>query len=99
MSINRYQVLVQVLKFKLSLNEKESFTGPMRKFHSYYLVISFRSSIITEVEISSVLGQKMMRQNINNLQAEMNLSNLPNGIYFVKVKSDGASKTIKIIKK
>lgn len=56
------------------------------------------SSIITQVEIISVLGQKMITQNSNGLHTEINLSNLPNGVFFVKVKADGQEKIFRIIK-
>ena len=77
-----------------TFNELSYFPNPVK--NSLFIR---NTSIIAEVEISSVLGQKIMSQNVNNLESEINLSNLPNGIYFVKVKSGGASKTIKIIKK
>lgn len=57
------------------------------------------SSIMTQVEITSVLGQKLMTKNLNDLQTEVDLSNLPDGIYFVKINADQAEKTFRIIKK
>lgn len=56
------------------------------------------SSIITQVEITSVLGQKMTTQNCNGLQAEINLSHLAEGIYLVKVKTENKEKTFRILK-
>jgi len=56
------------------------------------------SSVIDSVEITSLLGQKVVTKTVNDLQAEINLSSLANGIYFVKVTSEGQEKTIKIIK-
>lgn len=56
------------------------------------------SSAIESVEITSLLGQKVVTKTVNDLQAEINLSSLSNGIYFVKVTSEGQEKTIKIIK-
>ena len=56
------------------------------------------SSIISQVEITSLLGQKIMTKNINELQTEINLSNLSNGIYFVMVKADDKEKTFRIVK-
>jgi uncharacterized repeat protein (TIGR01451 family) len=55
------------------------------------------SSTIDEVEITSILGQKMISKKVNDLQAEINLSELSNGVYFVKVSSDGQEKIVKIV--
>lgn len=55
-------------------------------------------STIDAIEITSVLGQKMFSKNVNELQTEVNLSELSNGIYFVKVTSEGQEKTVKIVK-
>lgn len=55
-------------------------------------------STITKIEITSLLGQKIMTKKINDLQTEINLSSLSKGVYFVKVMSEGQEKTMKIIK-
>jgi hypothetical protein len=55
-------------------------------------------TIINNVEISSVLGQIVLSKKVNDLQTEINLSELTNGVYFVKVTSDGKDKTVKIVK-
>ena len=56
------------------------------------------ASLIEEIEITSLLGQRILTKKINELQTELNLSELSNGVYFVKVISGGQEKTIKIIK-
>lgn len=56
------------------------------------------TSLIEEIEITSLLGQKILTKKINELQTELNLSELANGVYFVKVISEGQEKTVKIIK-
>lgn len=58
----------------------------------------FNDTPIDAIEITSVLGQKVKSININNLQAEIDLSELNSGMYFVKVTSLGQEKTVKIIK-
>lgn len=55
-------------------------------------------SIIDKIEITSMLGQKVISQLVNDLQTEVNFSELTNGVYFVKVFSEGQSKTIRIVK-
>lgn len=61
------------------------------------LAISNNSTIDT-VEVISILGQKIMYENVNDLQTTINLSQLPKGIYFVKVSSEGQEKIVKIVK-
>lgn len=56
------------------------------------------SSTIDIVEIISALGQKVRTLKVNNLQTEINLSELTRGMYFVKVTSNGQEKSVKIIK-
>ena len=56
------------------------------------------NSLIDSVEITSVLGQQMLSQKVNSLQADIDMSALSNGIYFVKVTAEGQEKTVKIIK-
>jgi uncharacterized repeat protein (TIGR01451 family) len=61
------------------------------------LTISNNHSI-DSLEITSVLGQQILSQKVNSLQTEIDLSNFSKGIYFVKVTSNEAEKTVKIIK-
>lgn len=56
------------------------------------------ASLIQEIEISTLLDQKIITKKVNDLQTEINLSELSNGVYFVKVKSDGQEKIVKIVK-
>ena len=56
------------------------------------------ASLIEEIEITSLLGQRILTKKINELQTELNLSELTNGVYFVKVFSEDQEKTFKIIK-
>lgn len=50
------------------------------------------------IEITSALGQKILTQKVNDIQTEINLNHFANGIYFVKVTSEGQEKTVKIVK-
>lgn len=53
---------------------------------------------ISAVEIYNLLGQKVLAQNINLSEAQVDLSNLSAGNYLVKVFAGDVVKTIKIIK-
>ena len=56
------------------------------------------NSLIDSIEVSSILGQLIYTQKVNNLETEIDMSTLSKGIYFAKVVSDGAEKIIKVIK-
>jgi len=53
---------------------------------------------IEKVTITSVLGQTVLEKTVNSLDAAIDLSNLPKGVYLVKASSLSASKTFKVIK-
>ncbi|WP_298391661.1 T9SS type A sorting domain-containing protein [Flavobacterium sp.] len=55
-------------------------------------------STIDKVEITSILGQRILTKKTNDFETELNLSELSNGVYFVKVNSEGQEKIIKILK-
>ena len=76
-----------------AFNDLNYFPNPVKNS----LSIS-NASLIEEIEITSLLGQKILTKKINELQTELNLSELSKGVYFVKVISEGQEKTIKIIK-
>ncbi|PXY45151.1 T9SS type A sorting domain-containing protein [Flavobacterium hydrophilum] len=53
---------------------------------------------IDEVELSAVSGKSVLLKKINDIHSEIDLSNISTGVYFLKVKSEGKTKTIKIVK-
>lgn len=53
---------------------------------------------IDEIELFSVSGKSVLVKKINGIHSEIDLSNISTGIYFLKVKSEGKIKTIKIVK-
>jgi large repetitive protein len=55
-------------------------------------------SAIDSIEVSSLLGQKIMSKSVNDLQTEIDLSQLTKGIYFVKINANGSKKTVKVVK-
>ncbi|MBS7230218.1 T9SS type A sorting domain-containing protein [Flavobacterium psychroterrae] len=57
------------------------------------------TSTIDEIEIISVSGKSVLAKKINNTHSEIDLSNVSSGVYLLKVKSEGQTKTIKIVKK
>ena len=87
------EFVTSLKNINFAFSELKYFPNPVKNS----LFIS-NSSIITQVEISSVLGQKMMTLNSNEFQTEIDLSNFPNGVLFIKVTAEGEEKTFKIIK-
>ncbi|MNL05164.1 hypothetical protein D3C87_1257470 [compost metagenome] len=57
------------------------------------------SSIIDEVEVFSVSGKSILSKKVNSEHSEIDLSNVSSGVYLLKVKSEGKTKTVKIMKK
>ncbi|MEP6803560.1 MAG: T9SS type A sorting domain-containing protein, partial [Flavobacterium sp.] len=57
------------------------------------------TSNIDEVELISVIGKSVLTKKINNTHSEIDLSNVASGFYLLKVKAEGQTKTIKIVKK
>ncbi|MFD2603167.1 GEVED domain-containing protein [Flavobacterium suzhouense] len=56
------------------------------------------SENITGVEVYSLIGQKVLSGNYNSNAVTVNLSQLASGTYMVKVNTENASKTIKVIR-
>jgi len=55
------------------------------------------NTAIENVVVSNMLGQQI-NANVSSDKTSLDMSNLPNGNYFVKVTIEGVSKTIKVIK-
>lgn len=53
---------------------------------------------ISNVEVFNLVGQKVSSNTINANEAQINMSNLSNGAYMVKVTSNNQVKTIKVMK-
>ena len=55
--------------------------------------------VIDEIEIYSVSGQSILSKRIDSDHSEIDLSNISSGLYFLKVKSEGQVKIVKLVKK
>lgn len=62
------------------------------------IALKNNSYTIDAVIVNDILGKTVFTKNINNQNAEIDLSNLSNGVYFVKVKANGNEKIVKLIK-
>lgn len=74
-------------------NELKYYPNPVK--NNLYLS---NDSIIETLEVNSVLGQLVLRKEVNDLQTEIDISSLNKGVYFLKIISLGESKIIKISK-
>lgn len=57
------------------------------------------SNEITEISVLNLLGQMMLNKKINATETTIDFSNFPAATYFVKIVSEGKTKTVKVIKK
>ncbi|RAR49060.1 T9SS-dependent choice-of-anchor J family protein [Flavobacterium lacus] len=53
---------------------------------------------ITSVEVFNLLGQKVITKTLNSNEGQIDMNSLSNGTYLVKVATENATKTIKVIK-
>lgn len=60
--------------------------------------INSKNVNITKIEVFNTLGRLVKEVSVNNLNAEINASDLSSGIYFAKVTSESKSTILKLIK-
>lgn len=60
--------------------------------------IGFKNTKIESVSVSDLLGKMLFTQAINRPDAQIDLSAISKGVYFVKVKTAGSEKTFKVIR-
>lgn len=58
----------------------------------------FAGKPMTRASVYSVTGRLLISKNLNNAEAEVNLSQLANGVYVLKVTAGDAAKSFKIVK-
>lgn len=54
---------------------------------------------INSVEVFNLLGQQVFAKAVNQNEYVLNMSDLPAGTYLIRLSSEGASKTVKVLKK
>lgn len=62
------------------------------------ILILTNTAVIEDVLLISIKGETLLAKQINSLHTEIDLSNLPKGVYFLKVKTEDTFKTMKLIK-
>lgn len=61
-------------------------------------VFSITNTTIDNVWVINIVGQQLLTKTINAERADIDLSNLPAGIYIIRVASGGKTKSFKIVK-
>lgn len=56
------------------------------------------ASKISEIAVYNLLGQKVLYKNSTSNEVQINLSNLANQTYLIKIKTEDKTKTIKVVK-
>ncbi len=87
-------IVVSNLKIdSFDLNSFKFYPNPVKN----NLNISY-SKEITSAKVINMIGQTISEKLLNSKEAQIEMSNLPSGTYFLDVKSADSSKTFKIIK-
>src|SRR5690554_1877823 len=70
-----------------------AYPNPVKDFFT----ISYNKEI-TNISVVNILGQTVMEKAVNTTDTQIDMTSLPTGNYFVKVTTEGAVKTVKVIK-
>ena len=64
--------------------------------------VNFAETVDAQIEVVSTLGQRMwsspMFRNVDSLDERIDISQLPDGIYFLQVQAGGQRKTVRLVK-
>lgn len=70
-----------------------AYPNPVKDFFT----VSYNKEI-TNVTVVNMLGQTVFAKTVNATDAQIDMTSLPTGNYFVKVTTEGAVKTVKVVK-
>ena len=54
---------------------------------------------ITQIEVYNTIGKLLYQEKLDSFKTTFNLSDYPNGNYFIKIKTEKSQKNFKVIKK
>jgi hypothetical protein len=60
--------------------------------------ISLEGSAVKTIEVVDITGRRVLTTSSSTDLTDVNISELANGVYYVKVKSDNVSEVIKVVK-
>ncbi len=96
-SQQRLPVTVTIGALSNNYNDFEGFKYYPNPVKSIFSVAN--SSVeIQEINVIDMSGKTLISKLINDFKSEIDFSNFSNGMYFVKLKSNGNEKTIKVFK-
>lgn len=82
----------------LNINESELFNLKVYPNPTKHILQISNNSIITSIEINSIEGKKVFRKSGFDNFFNIDVSELTNGVYFMRIKGESEEKTIKFIK-
>ena len=56
------------------------------------------TAVIDEINLISITGNTLLSKQINSINSEIDLSDFSKGFYFLRIKSEGTEKTVKLLK-
>ena len=89
---------VSVTSSTMSLNDLDQLTFKTYPNPANDILNISASSKLTQIEIYSILGRKVLTKDINTTEDQINISNLTKGVYIIKTYIDNAVGSFKFIK-
>ncbi|MFD1616265.1 GEVED domain-containing protein [Gelatiniphilus marinus] len=84
----------------LSIDEKSATNNKTKLFpNPVESILNIKTTTLSEVKIYNVVGKLVFHTEIGAKHKEIDVSNLKNGLYFVKVKNELGTNNFKIVKK
>ena len=90
---NGYPIFSQYYSMdEMAADDISAFPNPAKDY------VTINGENISEIEIRNVSGISVLKQNCNGYNSTVDISRLPNGVYFCRVKStNGKTETMKIV--
>ena len=66
--------------------------------NSGVFTVELNNGLTKNIEVMDVTGRVILANTSENDQITVNINNLSNGVYYVKVKSDNAVEVLKVVK-
>ena len=63
------------------------------------ITVSTEKEVNGKIWISNLKGQEFLNQNISGNMVELDINELPSGVYFVNIENEGVVSSKKIVKK